>query len=374
MEEFLTFPHHTPVVTARATHENATAVRNWLFLIAALVLLMVLVGGATRLTESGLSITQWKPVTGVIPPLSHKDWLEAFEDYKKIPQYKELFPDMDLARFQVIYGWEWAHRLLGRLIGLVFVVGYAYFLLKKRIPPGLTPKLLAILALGAAQGAVGWWMVASGLSGRVEVAQERLAIHLLMAALIFSFCLWVASGLGRRGGSHIERGASRLRFTAMLILGLVFVQLGAGALVAGLRAGLVDNTWPLMEGSFIPSASALWNLSPWWSNFLDNPVTAQFTHRMTAYVIFALAFAHVADAAVNTSGRVRRGAFLLFGHVFLQLALGIATLVLIEGDWTGTPHILLALAHQAVAFAVLAFATLQTRRLVYSYTNAANKG
>ncbi len=370
MEDLITFPQATPVVSSRPTHENALAVRNWLWAVAALVFLMVFIGGATRLTESGLSITQWKPVTGVIPPLTQKEWLEAFEDYKKIPQYKELFPDMDLSGFQVIYAWEWVHRLLGRLVGVVFAGGFAWFSVKKQIPPRLTPKLLAIFGLGALQGGVGWWMVSSGLSGRVEVAQERLAIHLLMAALIFSLCLWTASGLGKRGFSHIERGRARLRVTSAVILGLVFVQLGAGALVAGLRAGLVDNTWPLMDGALVPPAGVLWNLSPWWVNVLDNPITAQFTHRAIAYVIFALALVHVLDAALNTTGKVRRGAFLVFGHVLMQLVLGIATLLLVEGAWIGAPHILLALAHQAVAFGVLAVATLQARRLSQAPTEA----
>ncbi len=363
MEDLITFPHATPIVSARPTHENALAVRNWLWAVAALVFLMVFVGGATRLTESGLSITQWKPVTGVIPPLTQKEWLEAFEEYKKIPQYKELFPDMNLAGFQVIYAWEWVHRLLGRLVGLVFAGGFAWFWIRKQIPARLTPKLLAIFGLGALQGFIGWWMVSSGLSGRVEVAQERLAIHLLMAALIFSLSLWVAGGLGKRGFSHVERGRARLRVTSVLILGLVFVQLGAGALVAGLRAGLVDNTWPLMDGALVPPGDVLWNLSPWWVNFLDNPIAVQFTHRMIAYGIFALALVHLVDAALNTTGKVRRGAFIVFGHVAMQIMLGVATLLLVGEGWMGTPHILLALAHQAVAFGVLAVATLHARRL-----------
>lgn len=363
MEDLIHFPEQTPAVEPHPTASNAIAVRNWLWVIAALVFAMVLVGGATRLTESGLSITQWKPVTGIIPPLSHKDWLYAFEDYKKIPQYKQLFPNMDLAGFQVIYGWEWAHRLLARIIGLVFVIPFVWFWVERRLPPGLKPKLFGILALGALQGVVGWWMVASGLVNRVEVAQERLAIHLLLAALIFCACLWVAGGLGPKAASAIQNGAERLRVVAILMLALVFLQLGVGALVAGLRAGLIDNTWPLMEGAFSPPASELWKLSPWWANLLDNPVTAQFTHRTIAYVIFALAFVHMLDAAVNATGKARRGSILLFGHVAMQVALGVATLVLIQDNWSGTPHMLFALAHQAVGFGVLAVATLQTRRL-----------
>jgi len=364
MEDWIHFPEPTPAVEPHPTVENALAVRNWLWVVAGLVFVMVLVGGATRLTESGLSITEWKPITGIVPPLSHKDWLYAFEDYKKIPQYQELFPNMDLAGFQVIYAWEWAHRVLGRVIGLVFVIPFLWFWVKRRLPPGLKPKLFGILALGALQGVAGWWMVASGLVSRVEVAQERLAIHLLLAALIFSACMWVAGGLGPKADSAILHGARRLRFVAALTLALVFAQLGVGALVAGLRAGSIDNTWPLMEGAFSPPASVLWKLSPWWANLLDNPVSVQFAHRSIAYVIFALAFAHMLDAAMNAAGKARRGAVLVFGHVALQVALGVATLVLVQDEWSGTPHILFALAHQAVGFGVLAVATLQTRRLV----------
>jgi len=366
MEDWFHFPQPTPEIAHRPSEETAVAERNWLWLVAALVLLMVVVGGATRLTESGLSIVEWKPVTGVIPPLTHQQWIDAFEDYKKIPQYKELFPDMDLARFQFIYGWEWAHRLLGRLIGVVFIVPFAWFWLKGRLPRVLKAKLLGILALGALQGGVGWWMVSSGLAKRVEVAQERLAIHLVLAALIFSSCLWVAGGLGPQAASMLGEARRRLRYSALLILGVVFLQLFVGALVAGLRAGLVDNTWPLMEGAFVPPAGALWSLTPWWANLLDNPVTVQFFHRMIAYALLALAFVHMLDALLNAEGRARRGGVIVFGHVLLQASLGIATLVLVEPPYAGTPHLLLALAHQAVGMGVLAVATLQARRLYWA--------
>ncbi|MEK8092776.1 COX15/CtaA family protein [Methylocystis sp. IM3] len=364
MEDWLLFPHPVAEVRRHATEENAVAVRNWLWLVAALVLLMVLVGGATRLTESGLSIVEWKPVTGVIPPLSQKEWLQAFEDYKKIPQYKELFPDMDLAGFKYIYAWEWAHRLLGRLIGVVFAFPLIWFWVTKQLPASVKPKLIGILALGALQGGVGWWMVSSGLIHRTEVAQERLAIHLVIAALIFAACLWVAGGLGPRKASSVHDGAGRLRATALAILALVFLQLFMGGIVAGLRAGLVENTWPLIAGAFIPPADVLWPNEPWWSNIVDTPLTAQFFHRMIAYVIFIVAAIHLVDAAMNAGGAARKGAVLLFGHVVGQIALGVATLLLIEPPFAGTPHLLLALAHQALGMGVLAVATLQARRLV----------
>jgi heme a synthase len=364
MEDWLLFPHPVPEVKHHATEENAVAVRNWLWIVAGLVFLMVIVGGATRLTEAGLSIVEWKPVTGVIPPLTEKEWIAAFEDYKKIPQYKELFPDMDLSGFQFIYAWEWAHRLLGRLIGVVFVVPLVWFWARGRLPSSVKPKLLGILALGALQGGVGWWMVSSGLVHRTEVAQERLAIHLIIAAFIFSACLWVAGGLGRRKASSAHDHPGRLRALALLILALVFVQLFMGGIVAGLRAGLVENTWPLIAGAFIPSADVLFPKEPWWSNIVDTPVTAQFFHRMIAYAIFAFATLHLVDALMNAGGKARRGAIVLFGHVVAQIALGVATLLLVAPPYAGTPHIIIALAHQAIGMAVLAVATLQARRLV----------
>ncbi|WP_442753480.1 COX15/CtaA family protein [Methylocystis sp. JAN1] len=364
MEDWLLFPHPVPEVKHHATEANAVAVRNWLWVVAALVFLMVVVGGATRLTESGLSIVEWKPVTGAIPPLTREQWMQAFEDYKKIPQYQELFPDMDLAGFQFIYAWEWAHRLLGRLIGLAFVVPLVWFWATKRLPASVKPKLVGILALGALQGGVGWWMVSSGLVHRTEVAQERLAIHLVIAALIFSSCLWVAGGLGPRRESSAHEHIGRLRAGGLLILALVFVQLFMGGIVAGLRAGLVENTWPLIAGAFIPSADVLFPREPWWSNIVDTPITAQFFHRMIAYVIFALATLHLVDASANAGGRARSGAVIVFAHVVGQIALGVATLLLVEPPYAGTPHLLLALGHQALGMGVLAVATLQARRLV----------
>ncbi len=362
-EDWFNFPTKTAAVEPWPTPANSIAIRNWLYVVAALVFAMVLVGGATRLTESGLSITQWKPVQGVIPPLSEQDWTAEFERYKQIPQFSQLFPTMDLDRFKVIYGWEWGHRLLGRLVGLVYAAGLIWFWVRRRIPPGYKPKLLAILALGALQGLVGWWMVASGLVARVEVAQERLAAHLLLASLILSACVWVGSSLGPQAPAQIHHARGRLRFEIYLALAVVFVQIGVGALVAGLRAGLVDNTWPLMEGAIVPPQDSLWRLTPWWSNLYDNPVAVQLLHRMTAYALLAIVVAHLFDAAANATGKYARGAFLVFGHVVMQIALGIATLLLVSGDWSGAPHIVLALAHQAVAMAVLVVATLQARRL-----------
>ncbi|MDE2579905.1 MAG: COX15/CtaA family protein [Hyphomicrobiales bacterium] len=310
---------------------------------------MVVVGGATRLTESGLSITEWKPVTGVIPPLSDADWRESFEKYKQIPQYRELFPDMDLARYKVIYAWEWSHRLLGRLIGLVFGGGLLWFWMRGALSRDMKWKLSCVLALGALQGFVGWWMVASGLAKRVEVAQERLAIHLLLASVTFCALVWLASGLRERA----SRGAGSLgsQLAAFFLVALVLKQIFLGGLVAGLRAGLVYNTWPDMDGRFIPPFEHLFKLSPWWSNFFDNPTTVQFQHRMTAYLLVTLA----TIGALAWRKSVNEGtARALAAVALLQAALGVATLVL-------NVPLLIALAHQAVAMMVLLVAVLNAR-------------
>ncbi len=364
MEDWLQFPEPAPAIRHYVTAQSARAVRSWLFVVAGLVFLMVIVGGATRLTESGLSIVEWKPITGVIPPLSDRDWLQAFEDYQQIPQYRELFPQMDLSGFKYIYAWEWAHRLLARLIGLVFFIPLVFFWLKNLLPLGVKPKLLLILALGALQGGVGWWMVSSGLAHRTEVAQERLAIHLIIAALIFASCIWVAGGLGPVQSLIIHEHKRRLRLESFLLMIFTCIQIFLGGLVAGLRAGLVNNSWPLIDGVFIPSSAALWSLDPWWINLLNNPLTVQFIHRMTAYVLFLIALTHLIDALLNTEGKLKQGAIIVFLHIVVQIVLGIATLILVEPPFSGLPHILLALGHQAVAMAVLAVVVLQTKRLL----------
>jgi cytochrome c oxidase assembly protein subunit 15 len=348
----------TPLAAPRsAERDDARAVRVWLWSVAALVFLMVIVGGAVRLTESGLSITEWKPITGVLPPLSHAAWLAEFEKYKQIPQYRELFPDMDLGWFQAIYTWEWGHRLLGRLIGFAFAIPLVFFWLSGRLPAGLKPRLLGILALGALQGAVGWWMVASGLSGRVEVAQERLALHLLLASATLAAIVWIAAGLKRESEARI--GAPRpLRVIAACLLAFVFLQIGLGGLVAGLRAGLTYNTWPLMDGHFVPPLDHLTRLSPWWSNLLDNITTVQFAHRITAYCVLALAILQViAVKRAIGRGPTYRRAHIVFGLVFLQVIAGITTLLLVV-------PISVALVHQALAMLVLIAATVHLRHLI----------
>ena len=331
------------------------AVRWWLIVVAALIAVMVLVGGATRLTESGLSIVEWKPVTGTLPPLNEAQWVQAFEGYKAIPQYRELNAGMSLSEFKTIFWWEWSHRLLGRVIGAVYLLPFLYFLWRGALSAELKRRLWLIFALGALQGGVGWWMVASGLTQRTEVSQYRLATHLMLALIIFASIIWT---LRRMTGRPQPIVSGRLKISAVALLVLTFVQLYFGALVAGLRAGRVYNTWPEIDGALIPSAARLWFETPWWRNLFDNPLTVQFEHRMTAYALLILALVHAIDATRSRAGAaVTGGAWSLLAAITLQAALGILTLL-------HQVPIDLALAHQATAMVVLALAVLQTERMV----------
>jgi heme a synthase len=340
------------------------AVKWWLISVAALIAIMVLVGGATRLTESGLSIVEWKPVTGALPPLNDAQWAQAFEGYKAIPQYRELNAGMSLSEFKTIFWWEWSHRLLGRVIGAVYLLPFLFFLWRGVLGSELKRRLWLIFGLGALQGAVGWWMVASGLSQRVEVSQYRLATHLVLALLIFAAIVWTLRRLSERPRAV---AAPRLKITAMALLALTFVQLYFGALVAGLRAGRVYNTWPDIDGSFIPSAARLWFEEPWWRNLFDNTLTVQFEHRMTAYALLTLAVLHAIDAVRSrASAAVIGGAWWLVAAIVMQATLGILTLL-------RQVPIDLALTHQAVAIVVLTLAVVQverlaTRRVAYAAT------
>jgi cytochrome c oxidase assembly protein subunit 15 len=343
------------MTTNSVPHNPHRAVRWWLISVAALIALMVLVGGATRLTESGLSIVEWKPVTGSVPPLSEAQWAEAFEAYKKIPQYRELNAGMSLSEFKEIFWWEWSHRLLGRFIGVAYLLPFLFFLWRGGLSGELKRRLWLLFALGGLQGAVGWWMVASGLTGRTEVSQYRLATHLLLALAIFAGIVWTVRRLEER--PQIAAPA-RLRFTSVLLLVVTLVQIYFGALVAGLRAGRAYNTWPQIDGAFIPSAERLWFETPWWRNMFDNVLTVQFEHRMTAYALFVLALLHAIDAVRSRAGAAAGGALWLLAAVSVQAVLGILTLL-------NQVPIDLALSHQAVAIAVLALAVMQVERLAW---------
>jgi cytochrome c oxidase assembly protein subunit 15 len=338
-------------MTADISARQARAIRLWLYAVAAMVLAIVLVGGATRLTESGLSITEWKPVMGIVPPLTQTQWQSEFEKYQAIPQYQALNSAMHLDAFKTIYWWEWTHRLIARTIGAVFLLPFLWFWWQGRITPGLRNRLALIFALGALQGAVGWWMVASGLAGRIEVSQYRLATHLLLACLIYVALLWTAQRFDAPQQIK-ERAPARIRFGAAALLVLVLAQIYLGAIVAGLRAGRIYNTWPLIDGAFIPDQARLFFNAPLWRNFFENTLTVQFDHRMLAYVIFVLALAQ-AFAVIRAAkpGPVVTSALLLAAAVTLQAALGIWTLLMVA-------PLDLALLHQAGAMIVLTIATV----------------
>jgi len=315
-------------------------VRIWLYGLAAFVLLIVVVGGITRLTESGLSITSWKPISGIIPPLNEAEWLEEFEAYKQIPQYTYVHSWMELDDFKYIFFWEWFHRLLARALGLVFLVPFAVFLFQKRLSRDLAWPLFGLFVLGGFQGALGWWMVTSGLTELTSVSQYRLAAHLTAASLLFIALIYVARSLtpgrsiGHVTGFHLATGW-------ILLVGII-LQIGAGAFVAGLDAGMGYQTWPLMDGSIIPKG--LFIMDPAWRNLFENALTVQFIHRGIAYALVAYIFWLLWRRSKDGGfGGVHGWLPRISLVVLAQVALGIATLL------TSVP-IALAVGHQAVAF------------------------
>jgi cytochrome c oxidase assembly protein subunit 15 len=339
--------------TAKVSKINLCAVRLWLLATAAMIFLTLVVGGATRLTESGLSIVEWKPITGVLPPFSESDWQAEFAKYQTIPQYRELNRGMSLDAFKVIYWWEWSHRLLARLTGVVFLIPFLFFLWRGVIPATFRVRLWVIFAGGAGLGAVGWWMVSSGLTQRVNVSQYRLAFHLTLASAIYAAILWTAQQIKDRTSKKVP---ARIHICAFAICWLLLLQIYLGALVAGLHAGLIYNTWPEIDGAIVPAQERLWFLQPGWHNLFENTLTVQFNHRMVAYAIWVLAMLHAFDA-----WRIRQavwGAAALSGAVTLQAGLGIVTLLY-------QAPLALALAHQVLAILVLTIAVVHAEKLSY---------
>lgn len=333
----------------------AGAIRIWLFAIAAFVFAMVIVGGATRLTGSGLSITEWKPILGAIPPLNEADWLDAFEKYRQIPQYELLNKGMSLEEFKSIYWWEWSHRLLGRSIGFVFLAPFLFFLARGALDRALVRWSLLLLLLGGAQGFMGWYMVKSGLSGHMDkVSQYRLAAHLALAAIIFGAALWTAFGVGRAASPRRAAPAAASPWAALTLTVLVFFQIVLGAFVSGLHAGLSHNTWPLMDGRLVPEG--LGAMSPWWTNLFENVMTVQFNHRMMAWLVAAWALGGAAWLWLAGRETERTLATILAAAVLAQFALGVWTLLALA-------PLSLALAHQAGAFLVFGLAIWRWRRL-----------
>ena len=333
-------------MTSFLRSDRSRPVAIWLLVVAALVLAMVVVGGSTRLTGSGLSITEWKPVRGVIPPLNHAEWQAEFTRYQAIPQYQQINRGMTLGAFQSIYWWEWTHRLLGRLVGFVFFVPFVAFLVLRMIPQRLMLRLVGIFALGGLQGLVGWWMVASGLSQRLYVAPERLMIHLGLAFGLLGALVWTA--LDAWAGWARQTLPSPWGRRALWLVGLVFVQVLLGALVAGNHAGLIYNDWPLMAGRFWPADYA----GPgFWATFAHSQAAVQLHHRLVAYLLLLVAI--VFGVAAWRSSYLAQDAKLLALSVsvaiLLQAMLGVATLML-------AVPIGLGIAHQVMAALTLCLA------------------
>lgn len=344
----------TAAPTARQI-ASRRAIAIWLFAVAALIVGMVVLGGLTRLTGSGLSITEWKPIHGALPPLSQTEWQQEFDAYKAIPQYQQVNNGMTLEEFKGIFWWEWAHRNLGRFIGFAFLIPFLVFAFQRRVERALYPRLIALFVLGGLQGVLGWFMVMSGLQDRVEVSQYRLVAHLGLAVAIYVAMLWTAFPLWRgewpaRAGSH-----PMLRW-ALALTGLVYVQMLLGGFVAGLHAGLIYNTWPLMDGQLIPNGLYPSLIAPF-----EDVTTAQFNHRMIAYLVAAGVCAiWFIERRQPQSGEIVLTANLLLAAVGVQIALGIWTLLEAAPVWLSAVHQLGAVALLTAALLHL-FALRQTK-------------
>ena len=322
-------------------------VAAWLLICCALVFLMVVVGGITRLTHSGLSMVEWQPIVGTIPPLDGGQWQEVFQKYQQTPEYQRVNRGMSLEQFKGIFWWEYFHRLLGRGIGVVFFLPLLYFIARGRIDRSLAPGLLGIFLLGALQGALGWYMVKSGLVDDPRVSQYRLTAHLGMAFLIFAAMFWTALGLLAPAVAAADVPRRRLRSYAFALSGLIFVMVLSGGFVAGIRAGLAYNTFPLMNGDVVPSEYFV--LEPWWRNLFNNMAAVQFNHRLLAWLLFLLIpLFWLASRRLELKPRARLACNTLPIVLALQIALGISTLLLVV-------PVPLAAAHQAGA--MLLFAT-----------------
>ncbi|HVN35942.1 MAG TPA: COX15/CtaA family protein [Casimicrobiaceae bacterium] len=338
------------VLTATRTRPAPRAVATWLFVCCALVFAMVVVGGVTRLTGSGLSIVEWQPIFGAVPPLTGAEWQTAFEKYQQIPQFKLVNHSMTVAEFKGIFWWEYIHRLLGRLIGVAFFVPLLWFIARRQIPPGYAWKLFGIFVLGGLQGAMGWYMVKSGLVDDTRVSQFRLTAHLALALAIFAAMFWTALSLINPDRARPSTPSQRVaRAWAIAFIALVCLMIVTGGFVAGIRAGFAYNTFPLMNGSVVPPE--IFMIEPPWRNFFWNMATVQFDHRLIAWLIAftaPLLWLRV-GATEGLPRRARVGGHLLLALVAVQIALGIATLLLVV-------PIPLAAAHQAGAVLVFAAA------------------
>jgi cytochrome c oxidase assembly protein subunit 15 len=331
-------------VTTAKEKENSRAIGRWLAVWAAMVALLVLIGGATRLTESGLSITEWQPVSGVIPPLNDAQWTTEFEKYQRIPQYQLLNHGMSIGEFKSIFLWEYVHRLWARLLGIALALPLLWFALKRRLPREIWPRLVGLLVLLGLQGALGWWMVSSGLSVRTSVSQYRLAAHLMTALALYAFTVWTAAELIEPRGARAADANKSLSRNLVVLALMVPLTAASGAFVAGLRAGKIYNTFPLMGARFVPPEYA--QLEPWWRNLFENPAAVQFNHRLLATTTFVLALWVWFAARRSVNARLVRASSLVLFAALVQVSLGITTLLM-------SVPVLLGVAHQAGAVALL---------------------
>ena len=331
-----------------ASRGNRRGIRAWLMVLFAMVVVMIAVGGLTRLTDSGLSITEWKPVTGALPPMSEAAWETELEKYRAIPEYQLQNKGMSLSEFKNIYWWEWGHRQLGRVIGLVWAVGFFWFLIRKQIPTGWTGRLVGVGVLGGLQGAIGWWMVSSGLSGEMlDVASYRLAIHLGLAFVILGLIAWYVFLLGRTDADLLlarRSGVASLTKLTNLLVPVAYLQVIVGALVAGIDAGRTYTDWPLMAGDFFPALA--FEYSPAWRNFFESEALVQFNHRTLGYVLFLLGMYIWWRSRAAANRAVKQAFDWVAVMMFGQMVLGIGT-VLYAAPW----H--LAIVHQLGAVALI---------------------
>ncbi|MBT0956776.1 COX15/CtaA family protein [Alphaproteobacteria bacterium KMM 3653] len=355
----------TPGLIDRAAKTAPRAMRLWLVLLFALVAVMILVGGLTRLTDSGLSITEWNVIKGAVPPMNEAAWLVEFEKYKTIPEYELQNKGMALSEFKQIYWWEWGHRQLGRVIGLVWALGFFAFLIARRIPTGWTGKLLLLGVLGGVQGAIGWWMVSSGLTGTMlDVASYRLALHLGIAFLILGFLTWFIMELTRGSRDLLQARRMRERKLFSMSTGLLHVtgiQILLGALVAGIDAGRTYSDWPLMAGGFFPPDP--FSITPIWRNFFEDAGLVQFIHRIWAYLLLAFGIVVWARGRRSAHGRTRRAFHAVLAMLLAQAVIGIAT-VMMAAPW----HI--AIIHQGGA--ILLWVLILRARFLAGYPMAAS--
>ena len=345
---------HTSMQQGNSNYQVAI----WLLVVCALVFTMVVVGGLTRLTGSGLSMVEWQPATGFIPPLSEAEWQETFDKYRQFPEFININRDMDLAGFKDIFWLEFIHRVLGRIIGLAFLLPFLYFLARRMIPAKLTPRMILMFALGGMQGVLGWYMVKSGLVDDPHVSQYRLTAHLMLAVMIYALMFWTALGLlpGNRKGAGNDSGWNRLAWPAILLTLLVALTMSSGGLVAGLKAGLVYNTFPLMGDALI--APGVYAATPWYAAAFEDAITVQFNHRLLAIITFILIVVFWLRARKATlpdgTGMAMQ---LMLGMAMVQVALGITTLIM-------RVPVQLGAAHQAGALLLLTSLLIVVHRLV----------